>query len=290
MFQNKKFVGLHAHDCFSIFDGFGYPSEHIDYAVSNGMDALAVTNHGNMDSLSYQVLHAKKINSEGINFKPIYGVEAYFVPSLLDWREAYEKAKEEKKVKDSADDEKMSVEDEEQTKSAEKSFLKKRHHLVLLAMNETGLKNIFKLVSMSHQAENFYSYPRIDFEMLKKYNDGVICLQACLGGYLAKAIWENKDKDRETGESRIFATDNSGAFKYNVWLRNDGTVLIGDSDNPSAYTNNLIKWTEFNSVIQAYLTLQNTAITTAITGLGGTYVAPVAPNFTSSKTTKIKVN
>jgi len=198
MFQNKKFVGLHAHDCFSIFDGFGYPSEHIDYAVSNGMDALAVTNHGNMDSLSYQVLHAKKINSEGINFKPIYGVEAYFVPSLLDWREAYEKAKEEKKVKDSADDEKMSVEDEEQTKSAEKSFLKKRHHLVLLAMNETGLKNIFKLVSMSHQAENFYSYPRIDFEMLKKYNDGVICLQACLGGYLAKAIWENKDKDRET--------------------------------------------------------------------------------------------
>ena len=119
--------------------------------------------------------------------------------------------------------------------------------------------------------------------------NGVYCNTTTVGSPVVIGYINNKQK-AETGESRIFATDNSGAFKYNVWLRNDGTVLIGDSDNPSAYTNNLIKWTEFNSVIQAYLTSQNSAITTAISSLGGAYVAPPAPNFTSSKTTKIKVN
>lgn len=182
----------------TVFDGFGYPEEHIDYAISNGMDALALTDHGNMNGLSYAFLHAKKLNSQGKKFKPIFGVEAYFVPSIAEWKEAYLKGKEDKKAaKDDSSEDKMSVEDEEETKSAEKSFLKKRHHLVLLAMNQTGLNNIFKMVSLSHEEGNFYSYPRIDFEMLKQYNEGVIALQACLGGYLAKAMWENKDKDRE---------------------------------------------------------------------------------------------
>ena len=68
----------------------------MDYAHENGMDALALTDHGNMNGLAYQVLHAKKMHDEGKNFKPIYGVEAYFTPSINDWREAYEAAKEKK--------------------------------------------------------------------------------------------------------------------------------------------------------------------------------------------------
>ena len=81
-----KFIGLHCHDGFSVFDGLGLPQEHMDFAYSNGMDAMAITNHGNMNSLAYQVLHAKKMKKEGKDFKPIYGCEMYFNPSISQWR------------------------------------------------------------------------------------------------------------------------------------------------------------------------------------------------------------
>jgi len=71
MEQKIPFVNLHGHSCFSIFDGLGYPQEHMDFAFSNGSDALALTDHGNMNGLAYQVLHAKKMRAEGKNFKPI---------------------------------------------------------------------------------------------------------------------------------------------------------------------------------------------------------------------------
>ena len=85
-----KFVGLHAHSVAgSIFDAVGYPQEHMDYAYENGCDALALTDHGNMNGLSWQVLHAKKMQAEGKNFKPIFGVEAYFTTSIAEWRQAF---------------------------------------------------------------------------------------------------------------------------------------------------------------------------------------------------------
>ena len=70
-----KFVNLHAHSVAgSIFDAIGYPSDHMDFAHANGLDALALTDHGNMNGLAYQVLHGRKMAEEGKNFKPIYGV------------------------------------------------------------------------------------------------------------------------------------------------------------------------------------------------------------------------
>ena len=78
-----KFVGLHAHSVAgSIFDAVGYPQEHMDFAYENGSNALALTDHGNMNGLSWQVLHAKKMKSQGKEFKPIFGVEAYFTTSI----------------------------------------------------------------------------------------------------------------------------------------------------------------------------------------------------------------
>ena len=198
--SNIPFVGLHAHSVAgSIFDAMGYPPEHMEYAYSNGMDALALTDHGNMNGLSYQVLHAKKMKKEGKNFKPIFGVEAYFIPSLADWRVEYEKNKEGKKNK-AADDEAVSgatVEDENASKKEIKSLLNRRRHLILLAQNQQGLNNIFKLVSESYKTENYYRYPRMDFDMLEKYSEGVIALSACLGGVYAGCYWENKDKGEE---------------------------------------------------------------------------------------------
>ena len=93
-----KFVGLHAHSVAgSIFDALGYPQAHMDFAYENGCDALALTDHGNMNGLAYQVLHAKKMMADGKDFKPIFGCEAYFLPSLDDWRDEYQKAMADKK-------------------------------------------------------------------------------------------------------------------------------------------------------------------------------------------------
>jgi len=81
------FVGLHAHSVAgSPFDALGYPQDHMDYAYENGCEALALTDHGNMNGMAYQVLHAKKMKAEGKNFKPIFGVEAYFIPSKSETR------------------------------------------------------------------------------------------------------------------------------------------------------------------------------------------------------------
>jgi intein/homing endonuclease len=69
----KKFVGLHSHSCLSIGDAIGLPQDHIDFAIENGADALALTDHGNMNGFSHQYLHAKKLKEKGVNFKAIPG-------------------------------------------------------------------------------------------------------------------------------------------------------------------------------------------------------------------------
>ena len=192
-----KFVGLHAHSVAgSIFDAVGYPQEHMDFAYENGSDALALTDHGNMNGLSWQVLHAKKMLAEGKAFKPIYGVEAYFTTSIKEWRSAYEAEMADKKKARSAKKDTQSgatVEDEGDTKKAQ-TILKRRRHLILLAQNQTGLTNLFKLVSKSYTDEYFYRYPRMDYDLLREHSEGVIAASACLGGVYAGNYWENREE------------------------------------------------------------------------------------------------
>ena len=156
--SNIKFVGLHAHSVAgSIFDAIGYPQEHMDFAYENGSDALALTDHGNMNGLAYQVLHAKKMQAEGKDFKPIYGCEAYFIPSVKEWREEYDKSLKNKKEARRIKKEEQSgatVEDEGATKNSQ-NVLRRRRHLVLLVQNQTGLNNLFKLISESYRDENY---------------------------------------------------------------------------------------------------------------------------------------
>tara|TARA_B100001564_G_scaffold134674_1_gene112992 strand:- start:454 stop:3888 length:3435 start_codon:yes stop_codon:yes gene_type:complete len=190
------FVGLHAHSVAgSPFDALGYPPEHMDFAYGNGMDALALTDHGNMNGLAWQVLHAKKMKKAGKEFKPIFGCEAYFIPSVAKWKEEYEEIKNAAKKKSDyeADNSGTTVEDEGASKKKIKSVLNRRRHLILLAMNQTGLQNIFKMISRSYSGDNFYRYPRVDYALLKKHNEGVIAASACLGGVYAGNYWENRD-------------------------------------------------------------------------------------------------
>ena len=88
-----KFVGLHGHTGFSVFDGLGYPSDHIDFVLENGMDAWGLTDHGNGSGLAHAHKHATKIQKSGRKYRQIYGCEFYFVPSLKDWKGDYEQAK-----------------------------------------------------------------------------------------------------------------------------------------------------------------------------------------------------
>ena len=150
--KNSKipFVGLHAHSVAgSIFDALGYPAQHMDFAYENGMDALALTDHGNANGLAYQVLHAKKMKAAGKNFKPIFGVEAYFTPSVPEWKEKLEELKKDKKKAKTIDADRSgtNIEADGESKGLSKSDINRTRHLILIAMNQTGLNNIFKMVS-----------------------------------------------------------------------------------------------------------------------------------------------
>ena len=188
----------------SVFDGLGYPAEHMDFAYQNGMDALALTDHGNMNGLAYQVMHAKKMSEEGKDFKPIFGLEAYFIPSIDEWRLDYDRIKEERansKGRGKSIDGDVSgvtVEVEEDTKSVTKNILNRRRHMVLLAQNQKGLYNLFQLVSKSYRDENHYRFPRMDAALLKEHNEGVIASSACLGGVYAGDFWENREEGSDS--------------------------------------------------------------------------------------------
>ena len=198
--KNIKFVGLHAHSGVgSPFDGFGYPQDHMDFCYENGGRALALTDHGNMSGLAYQVLHAKQMEKEGRDFKPIYGCEVYFVPSITEWEELYEKQREDKKKakRMASQRSESNIEAEGETKSRKRNPLNNSRHLVLLAMNQEGLNNLYKMVSESHTQRYYYRKPRIDYALLSKYSSGVIGMSACLGGVYAGNYWEHHEEGKD---------------------------------------------------------------------------------------------
>ena len=215
----QKFVGLHAHDGFSTFDGLDYPQDHIDFVRENGMNALAITNHGHMNSFAHAYLHVQKLNAQGANFKFIPGCEMYVHPDLQTWQLQYDLAKATKKGNEievqriksllinldtplSAsigeageldDDAGLTVENEEETKSGKfYDPIKRRHHLVVLPTSSIGLQRLFHLVSKGYQ-EGFYRFPRVDYRMLREAAEGghIIVSSACLGGPLSYEVFRH---------------------------------------------------------------------------------------------------
>jgi DNA polymerase III subunit alpha len=145
------FVHLHVHTQFSLLDGAIRNDRLFSLAKTFGMKACAITDHGNMFGAVDFHFDAKKAG-----LKPIIGCEAYLAP------------------KSRFDQKKVKGEDN-------------AYHVVLLAMNEQGYKNLLKLISLAH-TEGFYYVPRIDKEILRQYNEGLICLTACLKGEIPNAI------------------------------------------------------------------------------------------------------
>ncbi len=195
-----KFVNIHGHSNKSIFDGFGSADEHLQFAVDNGADALAITDHGNMNAYPEAVQKEQELNKTGRPMKFLPGVEFYYHPDLKEWavakasrdqqrKDEREASKSKRPVVDEGDDPGVSVEDEDASKK-ERFFdpVNRRHHLVVLPKSRKGLENIFRLVSRSSK-EGYYRYPRIDAAMLKEHGEDLVVSTACVAGVVSWATY-----------------------------------------------------------------------------------------------------
>jgi len=136
---------LHVHSYYSLLDGVCSPQQLVDAAVEQGMNALALTDHGYMYGIVPFIQYA-----QSKRIKPIVGVEAYFTPN---------------------------IEDKERTTS----------HILLLAQNEEGYKNLCHMLTVA-STDNFYYTPRISWKELEQYNEGIIASTACQHGILSRSI------------------------------------------------------------------------------------------------------
>lgn len=144
------FIHLHTHSHYSLLDGLSKIDGLIGRAKELGMTALALTDHGNLYGI---IEFYKKARKEGI--KPLIGVEMYVTAGSMQNRNP-------------------GIDD-------------KRYHLVLLAKNNTGYKNLIKLVTRSH-LEGYYYKPRVDHACLASHSEGLIALSACLSGEIPQAL------------------------------------------------------------------------------------------------------
>ena len=232
----SRFVGLHAHSGFSVFDGLGYPSDHIDFVLENEMDAWALTDHGNGSGLAHARKHAEKIQNSGRKYRQLYGCEFYFVPSLNQWsmdyqahKDAVVAARSEKKANEvtdiDADQDIVStghtIEDEDETKTIDigKDEWKRRYHLVVVAKNQTGLGNLFTLIKKSYK-HGFYRFPRIDFEMLKEHGEGLVVSTACLGGIMSNRVLRGEATGKSFDEIQSVLQNLSNRFVDCVGIDN----------------------------------------------------------------------
>jgi DNA polymerase-3 subunit alpha len=152
----KDFVHLHLHTQFSLLDGAIRFDRLFEQANAYGMKACSITDHGNMFGVIDFYFTARDFG-----IKPIIGCEAYLAPK--------------------------SRFDQIRIKGEDNAY-----HIVLLAMNNEGYKNLLKIISSAH-LEGFYYVPRIDKDLLRTHNEGLICLTACLQGEIPKQIVKGDD-------------------------------------------------------------------------------------------------
>jgi len=188
-----KFFNLHGHTSYSLYDAIGGVQEHANWMLQNaGEDSggFAITDHGHLNAAGEIAAIQKRAKEKGQPLKLIYGCEFYFVPSLEKWRldkeqsDILKKEQKENKLKKIEQDEEgesdLVIENEQESKSNYYyNPINRRNHLVVCAINQTGLKNLFRLVSRSYR-EGFYKKPRIDFALLEKFNEGLLASTACL--------------------------------------------------------------------------------------------------------------
>lgn len=165
----KEFVHLHNHSDYSLQDGAARIKDLVQAAVQNKMKALAITDHGNLFGA---VKFYEEATKQGI--KPIIGMEAYIT---IDG--------------DRFSRPQMVADDNDYNGKTKRT--KHYNHLVLLAKNEIGIHNLF-ILSTKGYIEGYYYKPRIDFELLSQYREGLVCLSACAAGVISYHILNNDSK------------------------------------------------------------------------------------------------
>ena len=186
----RPFVHLHCHSHYSLLDGASSINKLIDRAKQHGMNALALTDHGNLHgALEFY----QKAKAAGIN--PIVGYEAYVAPGSRFTREA--------------------------TSSKDASY-----HLTLLAQNKTGFRNLIKLASQA-SLEGFYFKPRIDRALLAELSDGIICLSGCVSSEFSRAILRGGDTSHLEHEAVRIAQWFHKVFgdRYFIEIMNNGLPI-----------------------------------------------------------------
>ena len=160
------FTHLHVHSQFSILDGAASIDGLLNKAMEYNMDALALTDHGNLYGVLKFVKAAEKLKKEkGYSIKPIIGCEIYVA----------RRTRLDKKTKED----------------------RSGHHLILLAKNLKGYRNLSILSSLGFKKEHFYYRPRIDKELLRKHHEGLIASSACLGGEIPSTILKHGEEKAE---------------------------------------------------------------------------------------------
>ena len=149
---SADFVHLHGHSEYSLLDGGCRVSEMAELAAEQGMPALALTDHGNLFGV---IEHYKTCQAAGI--KPIIGCEVYVAI------------------------------DSRHLRQAARGLTHASNHLILLAKNATGYRNLTKLVSKGY-LEGYYYNPRVDKDLLREHAEGLICMSACIGGEIPHLI------------------------------------------------------------------------------------------------------
>ncbi len=198
-----KFVPLHVHSHYSLLDGLAKIDDLVAKAKADGMEAMALTDHGSMYGIIEFYQKAKKAG-----IKPILGVETYVAP--------YGRQNKRSRI------------DED------------RYHLILLAKNNTGYQNLLKLVTIAH-LEGFYYKPRIDLDILKKHSDGLIGLSACVEGEIPNAILTYKDMAKSEavlqkyldifGKENFFLELQSHANSQDQQIVNEKLVELARANN-----------------------------------------------------------
>lgn len=178
----RPFTHLHCHSHYSLLDGAGDIGKLIQRCTDHGMNSLALTDHGNLHGALEFYRKAKNAN-----INPIIGYEAYIAPgSRFD-------------------------------KGGASSSKAASYHLTLLAKNRTGFKNLVKLASAA-SLEGFYFKPRIDKEILEKYNEGIICLSGCVSSEFSRAVIKGIDTAEVEKEAREIAGWFHGVFKDRYFI------------------------------------------------------------------------
>lgn len=155
----RPFVHLHTHTEYSLSDGIAKIEALVDKAMADGMPGIAITDHANMFGVCEFVECVNRKNTaKNTNFKPIIGCEVYVARRGM------------------------------AQKSEKEDFA--GYHLILLAKNQTGYKNLVKIVSRSW-LEGYYGRPRTDHAELERFHEGLICSSACIGGEVAQHILNN---------------------------------------------------------------------------------------------------